>query len=883
MSTDEFDRTPSREPGPEQLDEASRAARSGLTDAEDRDPYGSGDPFAEWESEDAGVAELMRTKSQPSTPPSSPSGMPPLIMPPSLARSTPPASSPRLSSDPVPSGKNPSSSSESSGKPVSSADGGLDESWPTPKDPESPDAPDIAEEDEPNGASEPPVARRPDSLIPMRIIRVDSNPPEESASGGQVPSRPPAPTDPAGDASRSAAVQPDLESRDVRDSDIWPVSMPSAPPTDPSDEARTPLRPPRPSVPSATATPPSVSIEKPELDVLGQLSIDDEPPPPPRSAPARWDDEAATVPGGRTAGRAKPDFVQPRSFPPPRPSPASPRVPRPASLTPEVTTSWGAAEDDEFDIRETVGGTSDSAPPAMSTEAPAPETRPASPAALAGPAQPPRPETQAKPDARVTPEPTPAEPGATASAPGALSPEASTPTTPVAEESSSERRGRPPPPRARITTASAPEPASEAAQASEPVRSRPPVPPRARQRLGPTSEAAEAPARREGTEPAQEASGATAAPAAQVAEPVEPSTRTEREGKPAPRMSRPPKPSSPHAGPSAEPASPVAAAPPGARAPEIAYEELTPESDRSAEESPKSMKRPPPPKRAARRAAEPAAAQSARPETPRPEEKEPETPSFVKGDQKRLRRPWWEDVFSEDFIRAERRLTPSEISRECDFIVDSLGVQSGGVVLDIACGSGAHTVELASRGFSVVGFDLSLYQLALAGEHAQERKQRINFLQGDVREMGFESMFDAVLCWNTSFGYFEEEKNAVVAERIFHALRPEGTLLLDVANRDFVSARQPSQTWFNGDACVCMDDTNIDYITSRLRVKRSVILDDGRTRECHYSIRLYSLHELGKLLHDVGFHIVEVSGHPSTRGAFFGETSPRLIVLAQRP
>jgi hypothetical protein len=33
----------------------------------------------------------------------------------------------------------------------------------------------------------------------------------------------------------------------------------------------------------------------------------------------------------------------------------------------------------------------------------------------------------------------------------------------------------------------------------------------------------------------------------------------------------------------------------------------------------------------------------------------------------------------------------------------------------------------------------------------------------------------------------------------------------------------------------------------------------------------------------VGFHIVEVSGHPSTRGAFFGETSPRLIVLAQRP
>jgi SAM-dependent methyltransferase len=509
-----------------------------------------------------------------------------------------------------------------------------------------------------------------------------------------------------------------------------------------------------------------------------------------------------------------------------------------------------------------------------------PETRPASPVALARPTQAAKPE----PEGDVAPKPPPASSSTTQPAPTAPSLDASSPTTPAGEEVATERRGRPPPPRVRLAVATEPESASDAAQATEPVRSRPPVPPRARQRLAQTSEVAEAPPHPEAGEPAQGASGSAAAPVAQKSEPVDPSARLGPEAKPAPRLSRPAKPTSIQAGPSAQSASPGGSPVPAVKSPEITYEELTPDSDRSAEETPKSMKRPPPPKRAARRPAEPAAPKSARSEASRPEEKEPETPSFVKSDgQKRLRRPWWEDVFSEDFIRAERRLTAREVSRECDFIVQSLGIQPGGVVLDVACGSGAHAVELASRGFSVVGFDLSLYQLAIAGEHAQDRQQRINFLQGDVREMGFESMFDAVLCWNTSFGYFEEEKNATVAERIFHALRPEGTLLLDVANRDYVSARQPSQTWFNGDACVCMDDTNIDYITSRLRVKRSLILDDGRTRECHYSIRLYSLHELGKLLHDVGFHIIEVSGHPSTRGAFFGETSPRLIVLAQRP
>jgi len=283
---------------------------------------------------------------------------------------------------------------------------------------------------------------------------------------------------------------------------------------------------------------------------------------------------------------------------------------------------------------------------------------------------------------------------------------------------------------------------------------------------------------------------------------------------------------------------------------------------------------PPPPKRPP--AAEPAAA------APAESRNEITSPDGEKKKTKQ-KRPWWEELFSEDFVRANWKVSEEQIKREVTFVEESLGVAPGGVVLDLGCGSGQHAVELASRGYGVVGYDLSLYQLALAADNAQERSQKINFLQGDMREMAFEEMFDGIFCWNTTFGYFEEDKNFSVAERAFRALRPGGMLLVDVINRDFVAAHTPSSVWFEGDSCVCMDDAVIDYFTSRLRVKRSVILDDGRTRECTYSVRLYSFHELGKLLHEVGFRVTEVSGHPATPGVFLGQASPRILMLAQRP
>lgn len=260
----------------------------------------------------------------------------------------------------------------------------------------------------------------------------------------------------------------------------------------------------------------------------------------------------------------------------------------------------------------------------------------------------------------------------------------------------------------------------------------------------------------------------------------------------------------------------------------------------------------------------------------------PRKPAVADDGARRRVRPPWEEVFSDDFVRAFPRLTPKQVSAEATFVEESLGVQKGGVLLDLGCGAGQHAVELASRGYNVVGYDLSLTMLALAADEAQERSQKINFLQGDMREMAFEEMFDAVFCWATSFGFFDEEKNASVLRRVHRALRQSGMFLLDLANRDFVVPRLPTLNWFEGDGCVCIDDAQFDSITSRLRVKRTLMREDGKSREVEYTVRLYALHEIGKMLHEAGFKVVEVSGHPATAGAYFGAESPRMIILSER-
>jgi 2-polyprenyl-3-methyl-5-hydroxy-6-metoxy-1,4-benzoquinol methylase len=250
---------------------------------------------------------------------------------------------------------------------------------------------------------------------------------------------------------------------------------------------------------------------------------------------------------------------------------------------------------------------------------------------------------------------------------------------------------------------------------------------------------------------------------------------------------------------------------------------------------------------------------------------------------KKRAKPWYEEVFDEDFLRTLPFMTPEQTGREVSFLREALSPPAGGEILDVGCGYGRHALELAQQGFRLTGLDLSLPMLIRAADHAQKRGLSVNFVHADMREMTYNGQFDAAYCMLSSFGYFDEETNLRVATAICRALKPGGRFLLDIINRDYIVRDLPSRVWWEGDGCVVLEEVDFNYHTSRVLIRRSVVFGNGRQSEQEISLRAYSLHEVGKLLRQAGLRVLDVSGGLGTKSKFYGAASRNILALCERP
>jgi len=100
-------------------------------------------------------------------------------------------------------------------------------------------------------------------------------------------------------------------------------------------------------------------------------------------------------------------------------------------------------------------------------------------------------------------------------------------------------------------------------------------------------------------------------------------------------------------------------------------------------------------------------------------------------------------------------------------------------ILDLACGTGIPTLELAKRGYEVTGMDLHEEMLEVAKRKAKREGLTIKLIQGDVLEMNFEQKFDAVTMFFSSIMYFDEKDLRKLFNSVVKALKPGGVFVAD--------------------------------------------------------------------------------------------------------
>ncbi len=243
---------------------------------------------------------------------------------------------------------------------------------------------------------------------------------------------------------------------------------------------------------------------------------------------------------------------------------------------------------------------------------------------------------------------------------------------------------------------------------------------------------------------------------------------------------------------------------------------------------------------------------------------------------------WFETFFQGVAVEFWNRAIPPAVTlTEADFLEKTLALPPGARLLDIPCGSGRHSIELARRGYRMTGIDLSPDFLRLARANAADARLQVDLNESDMRNPSFGAdSFDGAFCFGNSFPYLDRSGVTAFLGALGRAIRPGGRFVIDTgcAAESILPTLLP-QRWHRFDDIIVMSKATYIASASRLDIDYTFIRGDTiETRPS--SSYVFTVSELTRMLADAGFEVV------SLNGGFAGEryelATPRLVLTARR-
>jgi SAM-dependent methyltransferase len=148
----------------------------------------------------------------------------------------------------------------------------------------------------------------------------------------------------------------------------------------------------------------------------------------------------------------------------------------------------------------------------------------------------------------------------------------------------------------------------------------------------------------------------------------------------------------------------------------------------------------------------------------------------------------WEMFFDAHApVYQENEFTKNTV-QEVDFLLEELGLAPGRSILDVGCGTGRHSIELAKRGYAVTGLDLSSGMLARAASEAKAAAVHVEWIHLDATNFSFPLRFDAAICLcEGAFGLLGPGDDPIdqplsILRNISRSLKPQSKVVFTVLN-----------------------------------------------------------------------------------------------------
>lgn len=245
-------------------------------------------------------------------------------------------------------------------------------------------------------------------------------------------------------------------------------------------------------------------------------------------------------------------------------------------------------------------------------------------------------------------------------------------------------------------------------------------------------------------------------------------------------------------------------------------------------------------------------------------------------------RPWHEDpefwAVMEPFIFAESRWAAAK--EEVDGLLNLTRPAPGAALLDLCCGVGRHSIELARRGFKVTGVDRTDLYLSQARAKAASNGLAIEFLNEDSRIFRRPEFFDGAVNLFTSLSYFEDPADERrVVENVHRSLKPGGFFVVDIMGMEVIRRRMTNKDWQEVGGAFLLERRQADPDWTRLE-SQWICLKGERRWDFNLRLRLYSAESLPALLRECGFHRPTLYG--SLAGAPYDVAAQRLVAVARK-